>query len=133
MKKALLLFSIALIVVSCNDASKDISLTNIDLQAKSTDWVVNTDQAGVYSVHFNMPEITTGVFNSGLVTTYIVLDNPTAQEPLPYVRHYQNSDGSLWTQTIDFDYSANGMNVYVTNSNFLNNPPSTLNFRVVIM
>ena len=134
MKKTLLLFVIAVFVVSCNDSSKDIQLNNIDLKAKSSDWVVNIDQPGIYSVHFNMPEITQGVFNNGIINAYIVLDNnPTAQEPLPYVRHYQNTDGTLWTQTIDFDYSVGGMNVYVTNSNFADNPPLTLNFRVVIL
>lgn len=137
MRKTLLLFVIALLVVSCDDKSKDIQMTNVDLKANASEWVANVDNSGTigfYSVHFNMPEITQGVFNNGVVTAYIVLDNPTAQEPLPYVRHYQNSDGTLWTQTIDFDYSPGGMNVYVTNSNFTDkNPPTTMSFRVVIM
>ena len=136
MKKTLLLFVIAIIVVSCNDASKDIQLNNIDLQAKSTDWVVNVDQDGLnrfYSCHFNMPEITQGVFNNGLVNAYIVLDNPIAQESLPYVRHFQNTAGNLWTQTIDFDYAPGSINVYVTNSDFAVDPPAAMNFRVVIL
>jgi len=135
MKKTLLLFVIAVFVVSCNDSSKDIQLNSLNLKAKSTDWVVNVDQDGLnrfYSCHFNMPEITQGVFNSGLVNAYIVLDNPTAQEALPYVRHFQNLAGNLWTQTIDFDYSLGGINVYVTNSDFAVDPPADMNFRVVV-
>jgi len=136
MKKTLLLFVIAVLVASCNDTSKDIQLNNIDLKAKSTDWVANVDQNKLnlfYSCHFNMPEITDGVFNNGLVSAYIVLDNPTAQEQLPYVRHFQNTAGNLWTQTIDFDYAPGGINVYVTNSDFAVDPPAAMNFRVVIL
>jgi len=137
MKKILLLFVIALLIVSCDDKSKDIQMTNVDLIAKSSDWVANVDNVGVvgyYSVHFDMPEITSGVFNNGMVTAYIVIDNnPTVQEPLPYIRHYQNLNGTLWTQTIDFDYSSGGITIYVTNSNFVDNPPSTMNFRIVIL
>jgi hypothetical protein len=63
---------------------------------------------------------------------YIVLNNPTAQQNLPYVQQ-QNTSGAAWTQTIDFDYSEGGINVYVTNSNSASNPPTAMNFRVVIM
>lgn len=136
MKKTLLLFVIALLIVSCDDKSKDIQMTNVDLIANSSDWVVNVDQDGLnrfYSCHFNMPEITSGVFNNGMVTAYIVLDNPTAQETLPFVRHFQNTAGNLWTQTIDFDYVVGGINVYVTNSDFAVDPPATLKFRVVVL
>ena len=136
MKKTLLLFVIALLIVSCDDKSKDIQMTNVDLIANSSDWVVNVDLDGLnrfYSCHFNMPEITSGVFNNGMVTAYIVLDNPTAQETLPFVRHFQNTAGNLWTQTIDFDYVVGGINVYVTNSDFAVDPPATLKFRVVVL
>lgn len=136
MRKTLLLFVIALLVVSCDDKSKDIQMTNVDLKATSSDWVENVDANGLnrfYSCHFSMPEITSGVFNNGLVTAYIVLDNPTAQETLPFVRHFENTAGNLWTQTIDFDYVIGGINVYVTNSDFAVDPPATMKFRVVIM
>jgi len=136
MKKTLLLFLIPLFIVSCNDdSSKDIQPTPINLVAKSTDWESNADTNNLnmyYTVHFNMPEITQGVFNNGVVNAYIMLDNPTAQETLPYVRHFQNSAGKLWTQTIDFDYSPGGINVYVTNSSFAVDPPAAMNFRVVV-
>jgi len=136
MKKILLLFLIALLIISCDDKSKDIQLKNVDLIATSNDWVVNVDQDGLnrfYSCHFSMPEISSGVFNNGLVTAYIVLDNPIAQENLPIVRHFENTSGNLWTQSIDFDYSIGGINIYVTNSDFAVDPPATLKFRVVIL
>lgn len=136
MKKTLLLFLTALLIVSCNDSSKDIQPTPINLVAKSTDWVSNTDANGLnlyYSVHFNMPEITQAVFNSGMVTAYIVFTDPAAQETLPFVRPFQNTAGNHWTQTIDFDYSPGGINVYVTNSDFVVDQPAAMNFRVVIL
>jgi alanine racemase len=136
MKKTFLLLVIAMFIVSCNDSSKDIQMKNVDLVANSGDWVANVDKDGLnlfYSCHFSMPEITQGVYDNGLVTAYIVLDNPTAQEVLPFVRHFQNKAGSLWTQTIDFDYVKGGINVYVTNSDFAVDPPAKMTFRVVVM
>lgn len=136
MKKALFIFLIAIIVVSCQDASKDIQLKTVDLKVNSSDWIENKDSAGLnryYTVHFNIPEITSSVFNKGNVTSYIVFDNPISQEALPYVRHYQNAAGSLWTQTIDFDYLVGGINIYVTNSDFAVDPPAAMNFRVALI
>ena len=80
-----------------------------------------------------MPEINSVVFSDGAVIVYY-LDSNNVQQPLPYVRHYQNSDGTVWTQTIDFDYSNGDMNIYVTNSNFAPISPTVdMNFRVVLM
>ena len=136
MRKTLLLFVIVLLVASCDDKSKDTQMTNIDLKATSSDLVENVGANGLdrfYSCHFSIPEITSGVFNNGLVTAYIVLDNPTAQKALPFVYHFENTAGKILTQTIDFDYTVGGINVYVRNSDFAIDPSATMKFRVVIM
>jgi len=134
MKKALLLFAVALMVVSCRDTEIGTNMKTINLVANPGDWTVNVDQNGqnrFYSCHFPMPEINSIVFNYGSVSTYF-LDN-TLQQPLPYVRHYQDIN-AFWTKTIDYDYSIGGMNIYVTNSDFAVDPPTTtMNFRVVVM
>lgn len=136
MKKTLLLFIIALIVVSCEDSTKDIQTKVINLKVNSNEWVENLDVDSLnryYSCHFSMPEITPAVFNTGTVTTYIVLNNGAFQKVLPYVTHLQDKNGAFWTQTVDFDYNVGGLNVYFTASDFAPIPPSTMNFHVVLM
>ena len=140
MKKLILLSLVAIFVVSCQGPvgpeGPQGAGTNwkiINLVANKTDWVENVDnnkQNRFYFCHFSMPEITSSVFNDGAVITYF-LDN-NVQQPLPYVRHFQNTSGAFWTRTIDFDYTAGGMNVYVTNSDFNVDPPATMNFRAVL-
>ena len=142
MKKTLFLFLIALSVISCQGPvgpegpqGYGTNWKIINLVANSSDWVENVDPAGLnryYSTHFSMPEIDSNVFNNGTVLSYIMINNST-QENLPYVRHFQNAAGAFWTQTIDYDYSVGSLNVYVTNSDFVSDPPATMNFRVVLM
>ena len=134
MKKILLLFAIPILLLSCDDSSKDLNMKVINLSVKSNDWVENLDQNGLnryYSCHFTMPEITSSVYQNGNASTYIVFNN--SQQILPYVRHYENAAGALWTRTVDFDYSKGGMNIYVTNSDFVVDPPEAMDFRVAIV
>lgn len=136
MKKTLLLFLIAIMVVSCEDSTKDVKIKTIDLRVNSNEWIENLDNDGLnrfYSCHFSMPEITPTVYNSGTVTSYIVLANPLAQQVLPYVRHFQDTAGAYWTQTVDYDYNVGGMNVYVTSSDFAAVPPAAMDFHIVLM
>jgi hypothetical protein len=133
MKKILLLCIIALLIVSCDDSSNDISMKVINLTVASSDWKESLDQNGLnryYSAHFSMPEITTSVYNNGSVITYIMFTG--AQQNLPYVQHYQDAANAFWTTTIDADYLVGGLNVFVTSSDFAAVPPGAMNFRVVI-
>jgi len=140
MKKIIYLFLVALFIVSCQGPvgpegpQGGTNTKIINLVASAGDWIETLDGKGLnrfYNTHFSMPEITSAIFTDGSVSTYLVVDG--VQQPLPTVRHYQNEDGSSWTQTIDFDYSVGGINVYVTNSDFLIRPPVAMNFRAVIM
>jgi len=134
MKKLLLILFIATLAVSCDDDSNDVKWKIVNLVVDQKDWVVNTDNDGLnkfYSYQFSMPEISPAIYNTGSLTTYVVLDN--AQQSLPYVRHYEDANGAMWTRTVDCDYSVNQMNIYVTNSDFADDAPGTMNFRVVLM
>ena len=140
MKKSFYLFLVALFVLSCQgpvgpEGPQGGTNTKIvNLVASAGDWIETLDvnqQNRYYYCYFSMPEITSAIFMDGSVSTNLLID--AIQQPLPTVRHYQNPDGSSWTQTIDFDYSVGGVNVYVTNSDFKPNPPATMNFRTVIM
>ena len=136
MKKLFLILAVALAVISCKDSVSDQLDTKqiISLKVNSSDWIENTDNAGLnrfYSYHFPVNEINPNIYNNGAVVGYIELDN--RQQTLPYVRHFENSNGKLWTRTVDFDYLKGGVNIYVTNSDFANDPPETMNFRIVLM
>lgn len=144
MKKTLLLVVITLFLASCGGpmgpqgpAGYDGANTNwkiVDLVVNSSDWVENVDAFSrnrYYSCHFNMPEISSFIFSSGSVNTYIKIDNK--QQPLPYVRHFENAQLIMWTRTVDYEFLVGGLNVFVTNSDFLQQTPETMRFRVVLM
>ena len=136
MKKLFLILAIALAIISCRDSVSDELDTKqiISLKVNSADWVENIDNAGLnrfYSYHFPINEINSNIYNNGAVVGYIELDD--RQQTLPYVRHFENSNGIMWTRTVDFDYLKGGVNVYVTNSDFVSDPPETMNFRIVLM
>lgn len=136
MKKLFLILAVALTFISCRDSVSDELDTKqiISLKVNSADWVENTDNAGLnrfYSYHFPINEINSTIYNNGAVVGYIELDD--RQQALPYVRHFENSNGIMWTRTVDFDYLKGGLNIYVTNSDFMSDPPETMNFRIVLM
>ena len=139
MRKTLLFLIIALLAVSCQDATqdptKDTKLTIIDLKVSSSQWIENSDVAGTnkyYTYHFAKPDITSAVFNSGAVASYLLIENQNTPQSLPFVRQLKNSAGASWSQTIDFDYAIGGVNVYVTNSSVNADPPNAMDFNVVL-
>ena len=52
---------------------------------------------------------------------------------MPYVRHYEDINGVLWTRTVDYDYAVGNIAIYVTNSDFIKDLPEKMTFRVVMM
>lgn len=111
----------------------------VTLSIGSNQWTPHTDIDGYnlfYSRTISMPEITQNIYTYGSVLTYYVMYNDfdvqVAQQVLPYVRHYENSDGARWTRTVDFEYSPGSITIIVTNSDFLNEIPPLMDFRVVM-
>jgi len=141
MKKTFLLFIIALFVVSCEGPmgpegpqGYGTNWKIIDLEVKSTDWIESTENDGsnrYYSCNFLMPEIDAMVYSEGSVISYIV--KGTTQQVLPSVRHYENTYGNMWTQTIDYEFSEGNLDLFVTNSDFAAIPPGDMKVRVVLM
>ncbi|NDP21747.1 MAG: hypothetical protein GZ091_11805 [Paludibacter sp.] len=141
MKKIYLLFIVAVFFVSCQGpigpegpAGYGTNWKIINLVVTQNDWVESFDDDGInryYSSYFSMPEITSTVFNDGSVNAYVLIDN--TQQPLPYVRHYEDINSNLWTRTVDYNFTQGGMNIFVTNSDFISDPPGTMSFRIVLM
>jgi hypothetical protein len=144
MKKTFLFLIIALITISCEDPSKDITVnaatgTNIpnaiDIKVKSSDWILNSDTTGVntyYTYHYTLPAITSSVYDTATINSFILTSSPVGLQTLPYAGHLQNVKGTSWTQTIDFDYAIGSINMYVTNSGLNADPPGSMDFNVVI-
>jgi len=143
MKKTILLFIIALFVVSCEGPMGPQGLdgpqgygTNwkiVNLEVKSSNWIESIDKDGLnryYSCNFAMPEIDAMIYDEGTVIAYI--DNGTSQQTLPSVRHFENINNK-WTQTIDYEFSEGNIDLFVTNSNFASILPGDMKIRVVLM
>jgi hypothetical protein len=134
MKKFLMLFVLTIVLGSCNNDYYETKWEVVYLDVKSSDWKISRDDQGLnayYYCTFNVPQVTKYVCDNGNVQAYY--QSGQVQQVLPYVRHYENNEGALWTQTVDYDYSPGAINVYVTNSDFYEETPPAMKFRVVIM
>lgn len=139
MKKHLLLGILALLLVSCSDTTifeRDTTRwTFINLVAKPSDWQEYVDNNGknrYYSCSYSVPEIDYDIYEYGVVLCYVELGG--AQQIMPYVRHYEDQNGAQWTKTIDFEYAKKKVNIFVTNSDFVVDPPQdNMSFRLVLI
>lgn len=137
MKKILLILIVALTTVSCVKMDDDINELNIKtilLKVKEADWEEIRDNEGLnrfYSASFTIPEINRQVLSFGNLNAYVLFDG--SQQVLPYVRHYENVEGAMWTRTVDYEYLEGKLNIYVTNSDFIQDFPEEMSFRIVII
>lgn len=136
MKKTLLLFFAAFLLLSCDDNysyPEDLTTKQIvNLKVNASEWTEYSDNTGVryYYCFVRMNEITYDIYTHGGVMAYLDLSN--RQQVLPYTRNYKNTSGALWTKTIDYDISEGGLTFYVTNSDFVVEPPETMYFKVLL-
>lgn len=139
MKRLLLFFALATLLTSCGDTivqeytTENYNIKVINLTARQSDWIPYVDVNGLnryYSCSFDMPEFTPAFYENGTVQTYYMMNG--AQQALPYVRHFE-TDLNRWTRTVDFEYAAGSMTLFVTNSDFAIDPPVGMDFRVVMM
>lgn len=138
MRTYLILLISALTLISC-----DINYTEPEehntkqvfrFEVKKADWTPYTDESGLnlyYRCNFDIKGITQYIVENGAVLGYIEFDG--YQQALPYTRHMENADGARWSRTIDFDFSRTDVQFYVTNNDFVNDPPETMYFRVVFV
>lgn len=120
-------------LISCDNTFEGTSMKVINLSANASDWKEYTDVDKLnryYSCTFTVPEINTLVYSSGSVQSFIKIGS--VQQILPYVRHFENVDGNLWTRTVDFEYSTGKVTYFVTNSDFAVDPPEAMDFRLVL-
>jgi len=132
MKKLFLVLLIPFIALSCtDDENNGTNITMINLSAKASDWKFQNQLESYYYVTYTMPEINAWVYANAVVSVYQTLDGAT--QPLPVVRHKQDSQGIKWTRTIDYDYGLKTITIYVTDSDFEKDPPGDMTFKVALI
>ncbi|MDR2840703.1 MAG: hypothetical protein LBV75_05505 [Paludibacter sp.] len=137
-QKIKLLAIIALAIIaftSCGE--EELSTKQIfNFNVKANEWIANTDVNGqnlFYSCNRKFKNFNPGTsLGHCAVLAYISYGN--YEQALPFTRHFEDVDGYLWTRTVDYDYSLDDINFYVTNSDFATNDrPESMSFRVVFI
>lgn len=141
---------LAVLFTSCEGpmgpAGPGTSWQVINLAVGADDWTYSNvaNNNYYYAVFDNIPELSSFVYDEGLVQCYIEFNAGTStasQQLLPYVRHHEvyvesESQWATYTQTIDYEYGQGGLTLYVTNSDFVYDAistPGAMNFRLVLM
>lgn len=108
-------------------------IVDVDVPARS--WQAFTDGEGLnlfYVATVDVPELTDVICKDGMVSCYLV--DGDVQIVLPYIRHYQNADGFFWTTTNDYEFSVGKLDLYITNSDFADDPPvGNRRYRLVLV
>ena len=137
MKKILVSLFLGLVLFSCTDEPMIETLDSKQIyyfRLNSRDWKRSTDDTGLnsyYHATFNIRGLNDLVFDKGAILAY--LDNGDYQQILPYVRHYENTEGVRWTKTIDYDFEVGKITFYVTYSDFAKEQPEGMSFKVILM
>lgn len=136
MKKLFSLLFLTLFLIGCEEPyTSELTTKQVyTFQVKSSDWVKKTDKAGLnkyYSASFRIKGLDSYIYNNGTVMAYVMFGD--YQQILPYTRHYESEAGQQWTRTIDFDFSEKNIVFYVTSSDFVDEQPEEMVFRVVLM
>ncbi|MDR1585300.1 MAG: hypothetical protein LBS07_03880, partial [Prevotellaceae bacterium] len=79
---------------------------------------------------FRFSKLKKHICNEGSVQAYIKTGE--YQQILPVVRHHEDSK-TQWTSTTDYEYKPEEITFFVTNSDFVDERPETMLFRVALM
>ena len=141
----------SLIFVSCKKESPvyitecNCSTEAVILNVNASDWAYSDLRDNNYFyAEFDMPEITSTVFETGLVKMYRVYDFESAdavQMEMPFSRYYEEEAEDGWifyTESLDYEFGIGKVTIFYTLSDFfyeddLSLIPDKMQFRCVIM
>ena len=144
MKKRTLFTVLVCVLVgfnSCNYYPKETvyetvyesNFKTLDLRVDAKQWQFS-DEGGYYYCTFNVPELTSAIYNYGVVTCYREFykgTNNAYQLPLPQTIHsVDEGDGVLYTTTIDFSFAVGLVEIVLTNNDFMYVTPEGMDFRL---
>ncbi|MDD4630727.1 hypothetical protein [Proteiniphilum sp. UBA1028] len=132
----------ALFLSSCSDSSDDIVETQWEIQpytVNASEWswsVTNRRWEAVKQLKY----IDDFIYESGAVIGYVFLGDQNVNEvqvQLPYLKSYELTDGSKFTETISYEYSIQTKRVtfYIEPSDGIEDPDAkvTYHFRIVMI
>ncbi len=153
MKKLLTLFILCVTLLSCEgpmgpQGPQGIPGTGINWKyytctVKSQDWELVRTEDGLNTYYMyifdNLKELTEDVYIDGYVLGYLVQSpgsNDEVISPLPYTTHRGEIDSEgnefLWTETYTYDYMPGSVAFYVQYSDFAEQRPGEMVFRIVL-
>ena len=120
---------------SCNYYPKETvyesNFKTLDLRVRASDW---QDGGDYYYCTFNVPELTSKIYNYGVVSCYREYNkgtNDAYQLPLPQTIHNVDAgNGALYTSTIDFSFAVGLVEIVLTNNDFMYDTPESMDFRL---
>lgn len=147
MKKTLVALLLAVIFVSCEGPMGPQGPAGYD-GADGGDWgeysyfTVKANQwqsdgiAGTNSFYYyynqKWDELDEMAVERGIVIGYVV-DHTGGYTTMPYVYHDKdNEQGFEWTKTTSFSYDIGVFEIQVTNSDFYDDPPGDMSFRIIV-
>lgn len=136
MKRFFFMLMLALMSLSFSSCGGDVyyysdqEVIQIKLTADRWTKMSSPDMPGYYAATFDVPVLTQWVYNTATVSCEMVYAD--ARQPLPCVTHYKNDLGEMWTRTVDFQYGIRKVTVYVTNSDFYDEVPELMQFRLTM-
>ena len=105
----------------------------LDLRVDANQWLFSQD-GGYYYCTFNVPELTSKIYNYGVVSCYREYNkgtNDAYQLPLPQSIHNVDAgNGALYTSTIDFSFAVGLVEIVLTNNDFMYDTPESMDFRL---
>ena len=122
---------------SCNYYPKETvyesNFKTLDLRVDANQWLFSQD-GDYYYCTFNVPELTSQIYNYGVVTCYREYNkgtNDAYQLPLPQTIHNVDAgNGALYTSTIDFSFAVGLVEIVLTNNDFRYAAPGRMDFRL---
>lgn len=122
---------------SCNYYPKEViyepNFKTLDLRVYADQWNFS-EEGGYYYCTFEVPELTSTIYNYGVVTCYREYNkgkNDAYQLPLPQTIHNVDAgNGALYTSTIDFSFAVGLVEIVLTNNDFIYSAPEGMDFRL---
>lgn len=135
MKKILILLLGCLFLIGCEPNEYPLNKKQIyTFTISKSDWKESTDNNGLnrhYYCERTINGIGSEIYKRGGVMVY--WENNGFQQTLPSTRYYENTKGDRWAKTIDYEFSNRNITFYVTNSDFAQDAPEEMKFRVVLI
>ena len=122
---------------SCNYYTKEvISESNFktrDLRVNANQWMFSQD-GGYYYCTFDVPELTSKIYNYGVVNCYREYNKGTTNAyklQLPQTIHnVDEGNNALYTTTIDYSFAVGIVEIVLTNNDFMYVAPEGMDFRL---